>query len=103
ASLISLICVILFVRVWQPPDLDQYRARFPTPAAPAGARAAPAAAPAPAGPTATMLTEARTPIGEQDIPVPAPSAAAGVGPAPTAGEAVLGWLPWLLVSPIVIL
>jgi lactate permease len=101
ASLISLICVILFVRVWQPPDLDQYRARFPTPVAPAGARAAPAAAPAPAGPSATMLTEARTPIGEQDIP--APTAAAGVGPAPTAGEAVLAWLPWVLVSLIVII
>jgi lactate permease len=101
ASLISLICVILFVRVWQPPDLEQYRARFPTPAAPTGARAAPATAPAPAGPTATVRTEARTPIGEQNIP--APTAAAGVGPAPTAGEAVLAWLPWVLVSLVVII
>ena len=103
ASLISLICVILFVRVWQPPDLEQYRARFPTPAAPAGSRAAPAAAPAPPGPTATMLTEARTPIGEQDIPAPAPTAATVVGAAPTASEAVLAWLPWVLVSLIVII
>jgi L-lactate permease len=100
ASLISLICVILFVRVWQPPDLDQYRARFPTPVAPAGARATPAAAPAPAGPTATARTEARTPIGEQNIPAPT---ATGVGPAPTAGEAVLAWLPWVLVSLVVII
>jgi lactate permease len=101
ASLISLICVILFVRIWQPPDLEQYRARFPTPAAPAGARAAPAGVPAPTGPAATVLTEARTPIGEQKIP--APSVAAVVGGAPTAGEAVLAWLPWVLVSLIVII
>src|SRR5437763_4985136 len=103
AALVSLICVILFVRVWQPPDLDQYRARFATPAAPAGARAAPAAAPAPAGPTATVRTEARTPIGEQNVPGLAPAESAGVRPAPTTGEAVLAWLPWVLVSVIVII
>ena len=85
ASLFSLICVILFVRVWQPRDIDQYRATF-----------------ASAGQT-TGVVGGDSPIDEQNVPVAASaSMEERNGARPTPGEAVLAWLPWLLVSVIVI-
>ncbi len=80
AALVSLICVILFVQVWRPRDVEDYRATF---------------APVAAGETATSA------VGEEDVPVPA-SSAQGEG-RPTAGEAVRAWLPWVVVSIVVIL
>ncbi len=90
ASLFSLVCVILFVQVWQPRDIDSYRASF-VPAT-----------------QLTALTGGDSPISERNVPVDASEGAAvervdeGVGAKPTPTEAILAWLPWLLVSAIVI-
>jgi L-lactate transport len=82
ASLFSLICVILFVRVWQPRDIDEYRASFVA-----------------SEPTAAS-TDGDSPIGEEHVPVGA--TVGEVGGKPTTNEAILAWLPWSLVSAIVI-
>jgi lactate permease len=80
ASLVSLLCVIGFVQVWKPSDVEQYSANFATQ-------------------SATGTATGSSAIGEQDVSVPAPGAAGGK---PSAGEAVLAWLPWVLVSAVVI-
>ncbi len=69
ASLVSLLCVIGFVQVWKPRDIEQYRAHFATQ-------------------SATGTATSSSAIGEQDVSVPAPGAAGGK---PSAGEAVLAW------------
>lgn len=93
ASLVSLICIILFVRVWKPRDMEQYRATF-------------AAARLPAGDMAGHEEVVDAPaIGEKDIPVPvsASDESAGGGDRPTPGEALRAWLPWVLVAVVVII
>ena len=83
ASLVSLLCVIGFVQVWKPRDVEQYRAHF----------------------TGTRVgTEGSTAIGEEDVPLPIPvsSDAPAEGGKPSAGEAVLAWTPWALVTAVVI-
>ncbi len=80
ASLVSLLCVIGFVQVWKPSDVEQYSANFATQ-------------------SATGTATGSSAIGEQDVSVPAPGAGGGK---PSAGEAVLAWLPWVLVSAVVI-
>jgi len=82
AALVSLVCVILFVQVWQPRDLDQYRATF-----------------APTNPTETSTSA----VGEQDVPVPAATPVPEAAGKPNAGETVRAWLPWVVVSLVVIL
>ena len=84
ASLVSLICVIGFVQVWKPRDIEQYRAQF------AGT---------------TSGTEGFTAIGEENVSVPvvASSGASTGGGKPTAGEAILAWMPWVMVSAVVII
>ncbi len=83
ASLVSLLCVIGFVQVWKPRDVEQYRAHF------AGTR---------------VGTEGSTAIGEESIPVPVPASsdAPAEGGKPSAGEAILAWTPWVMVSAVVI-
>ncbi len=83
ASLVSLLCVIGFVQVWKPRDVEQYRAHF------AGTREG---------------TEGSTAIGEEGIPVPVPASsdALAEGGKPSAGEAILAWTPWVMVSAVVI-
>src|SRR5258708_24384152 len=56
ASLVSLLCVIGFVQVWKPRDIEQYRAHFATQ-------------------SATGTATSSSAIGEQDVSVPAPGAA----------------------------
>ena len=94
ASLVSLICVILFVRVWKPRDMDQYQTTF-------------SAASLPAGSMAGHGHQARTfdapAIGERGIPVPDFSNPSETEGKPTTGEAVRAWLPWVLVSVVVII
>ncbi|MDQ2886850.1 MAG: L-lactate permease [Chloroflexota bacterium] len=81
ASLVSLICVIIFVQFWRPRDIDDYRATF--------------AAEAPAAVTGgSSIGEERVPIPEELNPER--------GARPSASEAVLAWFPWVLVSAIVI-
>ena len=82
AALVSLICVILFVQVWKPRDVDEYRATF-----------------APANPTETATSA----VGERDVPIPASSSEPAAARKPNAGEAVRAWLPWVVVSLVVIL
>ncbi|MHB8598149.1 MAG: L-lactate permease [Ktedonobacteraceae bacterium] len=77
AALVSLICVILFVQVWQPRDVEQYRVTF-TPETP--------------------VSTGSSAIGERNVPVPAEAEGR-----PTFGQSVLAWLPWALVSVIVII
>ena len=77
ASLFSLICVILFVQVWKPRDIETYRASF----APALHSVTP---------TGGSL------LGSQN------DVDGGIGRKPSAREALLAWFPWLLVSVIVI-
>jgi L-lactate transport len=87
ASLFSLICVILFVQVWKPRDIDVYRANFSF------------------AKQAATVTGGDSSIGERDVPVADDDGEAlddGVGAKPTSNEAILAWLPWLLVSAIVI-
>ncbi len=82
ASLVSLICVILFVQVYKPGDSDQYRAQF----------------------AAVDSTRVNAPsIEEEGVVVPAASNGADDNGKPTTREAVYAWLPWVLVSVVVIL
>ena len=81
ASLVSLICVIGFVQVWKPRDVEQYRAHF------AGTR---------------FSTEAPTAIGEEGVPVPGLPDPSAEESRPSAREAILAWAPWVLVSAVVI-
>ncbi len=81
AALVSLVCVIIFVQFWRPRDIEEYRATFAadTPAAITGG---------------SSIGEERVPIPEELNPER--------GARPSASEAVLAWLPWVLVSAIVI-
>jgi L-lactate transport len=83
SALVSLICVIGFVQVWKPRDSEQYRAQFAE---------------------TKEGVEGSTAIGEERIPVPvAVSADDPPGDRkPSASEAILAWMPWLLVSAVVI-
>lgn len=90
ASLVSLICIILFVQVWKPRDVEQYRANFATTSS--GTVTAPA-------------------IDEEEVPVPGSTSGArsetsasegGMMGKPSSSEAILAWLPWILVSAVVI-
>lgn len=94
AALVSLICVVLFVRVWRPSDLEEYRA-IPIESAAAGG----ATSPAGVRPLEEQVNP--RPISERDVPVPDP-VSAGEGSKPTPLESVLGWLPWILLSLVVI-
>ncbi|GLV58827.1 glycolate permease GlcA [Dictyobacter sp. S3.2.2.5] len=88
ASLFSLICVILFVQVWKPRDIEQYRATF---------------APVVRG-IDTGGNEVETGINAADV-AQEEDRNGREGNAiqkPTTQEAILAWLPWLLVSIIVI-
>ena len=86
AALISLICVILFVQVWKPRDINEYRASFATET----------------GEVAQMTrATGSTPIDEQSVPVPATAGEESGKPTPR--ETVLAWLPWILVSVVVII
>lgn len=90
ASLVSLICIILFVQVWKPRDIEQYRATFAT--------------------TSSGMVNAPA-IDEEQVPVPRATNVArsemrategsNMGK-PSGSEAILAWLPWILVSAIVI-
>ncbi len=80
ASLVSLICVIVFVQFWKPRDMEEYKAQFAT--------------------DANVGVTNPTAIGEKDVPVPVGS---GGGGKPTTNETLLAWLPWVLVSVVVIL
>jgi lactate permease len=82
ASLASLVCLILFVQVWQPRDIETYRATFAT--------------------EATAMSGSSSSIGEEDVPVPESSSSHGVGRRPSFNESLLAWLAWLLVSVVVI-
>ncbi len=83
ASLVSLICVIGFVQIWKPRDIDQYRAHFAS---------------------TTMGAEGATAIGEKNVPVPVPTSpnTSAAGGKPGVREAVLAWTPWVMVSAVVI-
>ena len=81
ASLVSLACVITFVRFWRPRDLEEYRASF-----------------ASETPDTTTSDSA---IGEERVPVPGETNPES-STRPSTSETVLAWLPWLLVSAVVI-
>ncbi len=81
ASLVSLICVILFVQVWKPRDIEEYRINF-----------------AAIGSTTINAPD----IGERQIPVPIAGSGPDTSSKPSAGEAILAWMPWVLVSLVVI-
>ncbi|GAC1392331.1 MAG: lactate permease LctP family transporter [Ktedonobacteraceae bacterium] len=82
ASLVSLICVILFVQVYKPRDSEQYRAQF-------------------ADVSAARVNAAS--IDEEGIIGPAAANLSEGDSKPSASEAVYAWLPWILVSVVVIL
>jgi L-lactate permease len=82
AALISLVCVIAFVQIWKPRDVEQYRASI------TGVTEGSVDAPA---------------IEEEDVPVPVPTNAPSSGGKPSASEALLAWLPWIAVSVVVII
>jgi len=75
ASLVSLVCVILFVQVWKPRDVEEYR---------------------------TNIAPAVEADEQRDVTTGEPTRPAA-GNRPSAREAVQAWLPWVLVSAIVIL
>jgi lactate permease len=83
ASLVSLLCVIGFVQVWKPRDVEQYRVHFAE---------------------SRVGTEGSTAIGEEGVRVPVPTSpdTPAEGGKPSAGEATLAWTPWVLVSAVVI-
>ena len=89
AALVSLLCTIGFVQIWRPRDVESYRAHFADVSGQAIAANA---------------------IGEVNIPTGG-GGNGGIGGAngeqsdakPSAKEAILAWLPWVLVSVIVII
>jgi lactate permease len=85
ASLVSLICMVLFLRVWKPRDSEMYPVRFATSEV-----------------STTASATGDSAIGEQDVPVPVATNVAETDSRPSLGESFLGWLPWLLVSAVVI-
>ena len=95
AALVSLVCIILFVQVWKPRDIEQYRAHVEGVAADAsgamGAHDRAATTDAPA-------------IGERGVPLAGLPGASGASVAgkPSVGGAVLGFLPWVVLSATVI-
>ena len=89
ASLVSLVCIILFVKVWQPSDSDQYRASF------AGALSS--------GTMGGHDTVNAPAIGEEHVPIRGNTIAAEADSKPTTNETILAWLPWVLVSVVVII
>ncbi len=97
ASLFSLICVILFVQVWKPRDVDEYRASF----APAAQSATPIGS-TPIGNTAPAEEEEQAALVSSEGQADAQTVNNGAGLKPTPNETILAWLPWLLVSIIVI-
>ncbi len=100
AALVSLICLIGFVRVWQPRDVDEYRTNVTL--LPAEIAGGAGAVPAARGGSRGDAREGPTSIGERNIPVGSP-AAADVGIAPSFSQSVLAWLPWVAVSVVVFL
>jgi lactate permease len=81
ASLVSLICLIVFVQFWKPRDIEQYRAQF------GGER---------------MGTTNAGAIGERGVPTPVAAPAGRDDGRPTSGQSLLAWLPWVIVSAVVI-
>jgi len=82
AALVSLICVIGFVQVWKPRDVEQYKTQF------AGSDGG---------------TIAVTAAGEQQASTaPEAASAPSGGGKPSFGQTVLAWTPWVLVSGVVI-
>ena len=81
ASLVSLACLITFLQFWRPRDMEDYRATFAT--------------------EVPATITGNSAIGEEGVSIPAEENPAHGG-RPTAGETILAWLPWLLVSAIVI-
>ena len=93
ASLVSLICVILFVQVYKPSDSEQYRAQFASvDSTNAGSNE---------NVDSTRVNAGS--IDEEGVAVPAASNGADDNGKPTTSEAVYAWLPWVLVSVVVIL
>lgn len=76
AALVSLVCLITFVRFWKPRDIEKYRAHFAV------------------RPAVTR--------GIEGVRAPASSDSDATLEPPSAQEALLAWFPWLLVSIIVI-
>ncbi len=85
AALVSLICLIVFVQFWKPRDMDAYRVSF------AGA--------SPAGHDGTA-TGSGGAIGERDVPTGGGRGA--TGGKPTLRETIWAWVPWVLISAVVI-
>ncbi len=83
ASLVSLICLVLFLRVWKPIDSEKYPVRFATSEA-----------------ATTASATGDSAIGEQSVPVS--NDGDPIETRPSLSESFLGWLPWLLVSAVVI-
>jgi len=113
AALVSLIATVLFTHVWQPRDIEDYRANIAAPLR-GGSTAVPAAvgattpgvdamaAATPAGGLGGGGGRIDAPaIGYRGVPNP-PEATALSGGKPTPGEAMLAWLSWVLVSAVVI-
>ncbi|GAC1350935.1 MAG: glycolate permease GlcA [Ktedonobacteraceae bacterium] len=90
SAMVSLVCIILFVRVWKPRDLEQYRVSF-TSALPGVAM----------GGHDEVVP--RTPIGEEAIPAPVEVNSVEQSTKPSTGEAIRAWLPWVLVALVVII
>ncbi len=97
AALVSLVSLIAFVQFWQPRDIDQYRAEIPGLSA-----AAVVSGPSSQASSQPFTPERPTPIGERNIPIPAPANGLAGG-APTRVESILGFLPWVMVSVVVII
>ncbi len=82
ASLISLICIILFVQVYKPRDSEEYRAEF-------------------ADESANRINAPS--IDEEGVEIPAATNRSEGNSRPSTSEAVYAWLPWAIVSLVVIL
>ncbi len=81
SALVSLVCLIAFVQVWKPRDVEQYRATITEME------------------TGTINSPA---IDEEGVLVPTTTNRPEVGGKPSASEAVRAWLPWLTVAIVVI-
>lgn len=103
AALVSLVCTIAFVQVYKPSDTEEYRAHFQNVGdVLTGAMGGHGGTPAPAGTLATTAAEQPGSGGMALAGAGGNVAATTDNQRPNALQSVQAWVPWVMVSAVVI-
>ncbi len=101
AALVSLILTIAFVQVYKPSDTEQYRAHFQEVGGASGAMGS-HGGPVPAGALAATRADAASGGASLAMASGGTALASESEARPNFGQAIQAWLPWVLVSVVVI-